>query len=259
MAQGAAITNGGDGAARDTRASFEHALVTLADASPSEVLRWAADRYAPRLAFATGFGPEGLVIFDLIARHRLAVDVFTLDTGLLFPETEALWRRLEEKYGRGIRAVNPALDLEEQASRHGEKLWETAPDRCCGIRKVDPLAQALSGHEAWISAIRADQTKDRAQASVVETDPRYGIVKVNPLLAWSSDEVWSYLRDNDVPTNPLHQQGYPSIGCWPCTSPVSPGEDPRAGRWRGRAKTECGLHSRPSRPVSHSIVRPEGA
>jgi phosphoadenosine phosphosulfate reductase len=261
MTQAAAVTDGrGAAAALGARAALEDARVRLADASPSQILRWAADRFAPRLAFATGFGPEGLVILDLIARHRLDVDVFTLDTGLLFPETYALWRRLEEKYGRGIRGVVPALDLEEQASRHGEKLWETAPDRCCGIRKVDPLAQALSGHEAWISAIRADQTRDRAQASVVEPDGRYGLVKVNPLLAWSSDEVWAYLRENDVPTNPLHQRGYPSIGCWPCTSPVSPGEDPRAGRWRGRAKTECGLHSRPSRSVSSfSLVpRPEG-
>lgn len=260
MTQTAAITNGGDEAAQDKRAAIEDARVRLADASPSEVLRWAAERFAPRLAFATGFGPEGLVIFDLIARHRLDVDVFTLDTGLLFPETYALWQKLERKYGRSIRAVRPALDLDEQAARHGAYLWEREPDRCCGIRKVEPLAQALSGHEAWISAIRRDQTKDRAEAEAVEADPRYGLVKVNPLLAWSSDEVWAYLRDNDVPTNPLHQLGYPSIGCWPCTSPVSPGEDPRAGRWRGRAKTECGLHSRPTRPVSpFSIVRPEGA
>jgi phosphoadenylyl-sulfate reductase (thioredoxin) len=260
MTQTAAITNGGDEAAQAKHAAIEDARVRLADASPSEVLRWAADRFAPRLAFATGFGPEGLVIFDLIARHRLDVDVFTLDTGLLFPETYALWRKLEQKYGRGIRALRPALDLDEQAARHGAYLWEREPDRCCGIRKVEPLAQALGGHEAWISAIRRDQTKDRAEAEPVEADPRYGLVKINPLVAWSSDEVWAYLRENDVPTNPLHQLGYPSIGCWPCTSPVSPGEDPRAGRWRGRAKTECGLHSRPTRPDSpFSLVRPEGA
>ena len=259
--QTAAITNGGDEAAHEKRAVIEDARVRLADASPSEVLRWAADRFAPRLAFATGFGPEGLVIFDLIARHRLDVDVFTLDTGLLFPETYALWQKLEQKYGRSIRAVRPALDLDEQAGRHGATLWEREPDRCCRIRKVEPLAQALRGHEAWISAIRWDQTKDRAEAEVVEAAPPYGLVKVNPLLAWSSDEVWAYLRAHDVPTNPLHQLGFPSIGCWPCTSPVGPGEGPRAGRWRGREKTECGLHSRTPRPVSSfSLVRrPEGA
>jgi phosphoadenosine phosphosulfate reductase len=222
------------------------ASLRLEGAGPGEVLRWAASRYAPRLAFATGFGPEGLVLLDLIARDRLSVDVFTLDTGVLFPETYALWRRLEERYPLKIRAVRPALDLDEQAARHGEALWEREPGRCCQIRKVEPLADALRGHEAWISAIRADQTHDRASAGVVERDARFGLVKVNPLLAWSSEDVWGYLREHDVPTNPLHEQGYPSIGCAPCTSPVSAGEDPRAGRWRGRSQTECGLHTRPS-------------
>jgi len=223
----------------------------LQGASPIDTLRWAVEQYAPRLAFATGFGPEGLVLFDLIARHRLDVDIFTLDTGLLFPETYRLWRALEERYRRPIRAVRPALDLEGQASRHGEALWEREPDRCCGIRKVDPLAEALRGHEAWITAIRADQTKERAHARVVEEDRRFGLVKVNPLLAWSHDDVWTYLREHDVPTNPLHHMGYPSIGCWPCTSPSRPDEHPRAGRWRGRIKTECGLHLRqPRTPLS---------
>jgi len=218
----------------------------LEGATPGETLRWAALRYAPRLAFATGFGPEGLVLLDLIARDLLSVDVFTLDTGVLFPETYALWRKLEQRYPLRIRAVRPALDLEEQAARHGAALWEREPGRCCGIRKVEPLAEALRGHDAWISAIRADQTVDRASARVVERDLRFGLVKVNPLLAWSSEDVWGYLREHDVPTNPLHERGYPSIGCGPCTSPVRPGEDPRAGRWRGRVKTECGLHARPA-------------
>ena len=226
------------------------ASLRLQGASPGDILRWAADCYAPRLAFATGFGPEGLVLLDLIAHHRLNVDVFTLDTGLLFPETYALWRKLEHRYPLRIRAVHPALDLPQQAARHGDALWEHQPDRCCGIRKVEPLAEALRGHEAWISAIRADQTTDRASARVVERDARFGLVKVNPLLAWSNEDVWGYLREHDVPTNPLHEQGYPSIGCRPCTSPVRPGEEPRAGRWRGRAKTECGLHARPPVPRS---------
>jgi phosphoadenylyl-sulfate reductase (thioredoxin) len=241
-------------------AALDEARARLEGASPSEILRWADERFAPRLVFATGFGPEGLVVLDLIARHRLRVDVFTLDTGLLFPETEALWKALEQKYGLLIRAVRPALSLDEQAARHGGALWQREPDRCCAIRKLEPLREALAGQLAWISAIRADQTRDRAAARVVERDERYGLVKVNPLLGWTSDEVWSYLREHDVETNPLHQQGYPSIGCWPCTSPVAPGEDPRAGRWRGRAKTECGLHSRPAGPVSPiPTVRTEGA
>ena len=110
---------------------------------------------------------------------------------------------------------------------------------------MDPLREALRGHDAWISAIRRDQTRDRAGAAAVERDPRYGLVKVNPLLAWSAEDVWAYLRERDVPVNPLHAAGYPSIGCQPCTTPVDAGEDPRAGRWRGREKTECGLHARP--------------
>jgi phosphoadenylyl-sulfate reductase (thioredoxin) len=231
----------------------------LRGATAEQILGWAAGRYAPRLAFATGFGPEGLVLLDLIARHRLGVDVFTLDTGLFFPETYALWQRLEDRYDLKIRAVRPADSLEAQAARHGEKLWETKPDLCCAIRKVEPLAHALLPHEAWISAIRADQTNDRAAASVVGRDPRYGLVKVNPLLGWTSEEVWSYLRTHDVPTNPLHERGYPSIGCWPCTSAVRQGEDPRAGRWRGLAKTECGLHARPAAHSTLSLSAAQGA
>ena len=132
-------------------------------------------------------------------------------------------------------------------ARHGDALWERAA-RTAAARSArwSRLAEALREHEAWISAIRADQTADRASARVVERDATLRLVKVNPLLAWSSEDVWDYLRENDVPTNPLHERGYPSIGCGPCTSPVLPGEDPRAGRWRGRIKTECGLHARPS-------------
>jgi phosphoadenylyl-sulfate reductase (thioredoxin) len=215
---------------------------------PLEVLAWASERFAPRLAFATGFGPEGCVLIDLIGRHRLPIDVFTLDTGLLFPETRELWRRLEARYGIAIRAVRPAQTVAEQAAAHGERLWARDADRCCDLRKVRPLRVALAGHLAWVAAIRRDQTVERAAAAVVERDPR-GLVKVSPLVAWSSAQVWQHLQEHDVPTSPLHALGYPSVGCWPCTSPVRPGEDPRAGRWRGQAKTECGLHLRPRNPI----------
>ena len=214
--------------------------------SAAEVLSWAAERFAPRITFATGFGAEGCVIVDLIARQRLPIDLFTLDTGLLFPETYALWRRLEARYGLLIRAVRPEQTVEEQALAHGDRLWERDADRCCALRKVEPLRSALAGFDAWIAAIRRDQTADRAKAAVVERDARYGLVKVNPLVAWTSADVAAYVREHDVPVNPLHDQGYPSIGCVPCTSRVLPGEDPRAGRWRGRTKTECGLHARPA-------------
>ena len=227
---------------------------------PVEALAWAAARFPKGVTFSTGFGAEGCVIVDLISRHELDVDVFTLDTGLLFPETYALWRRLEERYGLTIRAVRPAETVAEQARAHGERLWEREPDRCCALRKVEPLRQALAGSAAWVSAIRREQTPDRATARVVEWDERFSLVKLNPLAGWTHAEVWDYVREHHVPVSPLHAQGYASIGCHPCTSPVAAGEDPRAGRWRGKSKTECGLHSRPQSPsIPLRAARPEGA
>jgi phosphoadenylyl-sulfate reductase (thioredoxin) len=208
-----------------------------------EILRWASETYGSRLTFATGFGAEGCAIIDLVARHELPIDLFTLDTGLLFPETYELWRRLEAKYGVTIRAVRPAQSVDEQAAALGPALWEREPDRCCDLRKVRPLRAALAGFDAWITAIRRDQTPERATAQVVEQDRKFGLVKVNPLVAWTHDEVWAHLYAHDVPYNPLHERGYPSIGCQPCTSAVVPGENLRAGRWRGSAKKECGLHA----------------
>ncbi len=211
---------------------------------PERILAVAAARFTPRIAFATGFGAEGCVILDMIGRHRLPIDVFTLDTGLLFPETHDLWRKLEARYRLRIRAVRPALDLPQQAALRGDRLWERDPDSCCAIRKVAPLDAALEGLDAWVTAIRREQTRDRATVRVLERDPRFGLVKVNPLAAWTHEQVWTYVRAHDVPVSPLHARGYPSIGCIPCTSPVRPGEDARAGRWRGREKKECGLHAR---------------
>jgi len=218
----------------------------------AEILAWAADRYQAGLTFATGFGAEGCVIIDLIGRQGLPIDVFTLDTGLLFPETYELWRRLEARYGLTIRAVRSALSVEAQAEHHGPRLWERYPDRCCEMRKVLPLRAQLERFEAWVTAIRREQTPHRADARVVEWDAKFGLLKVNPLVRWTRRDVWRHLLDHDVPYNPLHDRGYPSIGCWPCTSAVRPGEDERAGRWRGHAKTECGLHG-PVIPVTSVI------
>jgi phosphoadenosine phosphosulfate reductase len=211
--------------------------------SAIDVLRAASRRFGPRLTFATGFGAEGCVIIDLIARANLQVDLFTLDTGVLFPETYALWRQLETTYGVTIRPVRSELTLDAQAAAHGAALWERDPDRCCDLRKVRPLRTALAGFDAWITAIRRDQTAERASARLVEHDAKFGLLKVNPLAAWTHDDVWAHIYANDVPTNPLHAQGYPSIGCIHCTTAVAPGEDSRAGRWRTSLKTECGIHS----------------
>jgi phosphoadenosine phosphosulfate reductase len=215
---------------------------SLEGATPVDVLRWAADSFAPKLGFGTGFGVEGCVIIDLIGRNQLPVDVFTLDTGLFFDETYALWRKLEARYGVKIRGVQPELTVDQQAMVHGPELWQRNSDACCRMRKIEPLAREAKGFDAWITAIRRDQTSDRRAAGVVERDARFGLVKVNPLAGWTAGQVWRYVLDNDVPYNPLHDHGFPSIGCAPCTTAVAPGEDPRAGRWRGSGKTECGLH-----------------
>jgi phosphoadenylyl-sulfate reductase (thioredoxin) len=220
------------------------AAARLAGRPAEEVLEWAVRRFA-RVVFTTGFGAEGCVLLDLIARRGLPIELLTLETGLLFPETHALWRRLEERYGIRIRGLKPELSVAQQAALHGERLWERDPDACCRMRKVLPLRAALSGRDAWVTSIRSDQTPGRAQARVIERDPVFGIVKVNPLLGWSPDDVWAHVRAHQVPVSPLHARGYPSIGCWPCTSPVLADEDPRAGRWRGRETAACGLHERP--------------
>ena len=221
----------------------------LEGAEPLETLMWAVGRFGQRLTFATGFGPEGCVLIDLIGRHRLPVDLFTLDTGLLFPETRELWTALETRYNVTIRSVRPHQSVEQQAAAHGDQLWATAPYRCCEMRKVFPLQTELAKMDAWITAIRRDQTAERATARVVEPDKKFGLTKVNPLVRWTKSDVWSYLKDHEVPYNRLHYQGFPSIGCKPCTTPVEHGEGERTGRWRGITKTECGLHD-------HSIPAP---
>jgi len=206
----------------------------LEDETPERILAWASEQL-PRLTFATGFGAEGCVIIDLIARAGLPIDLFTLDTGVLFPETYALWRQLEARYGVTIRAV--------RAESPEPELWTRDADACCEQRKIRPLRAALAGFEAWITAIRRDQTPERASTQVVEHDHKFGLVKVNPLVTWTHDQVWAHIYAHDVPYNPLHERGYPSIGCAPCTSAIVPGENLRAGRWRGAAKKECGLHT----------------
>lgn len=230
------------------------AATDLELADPLDTLRWAVERFGDRLTFATGFGPEGCVLIDLIGRHRLPIDIFTLDTGLLFPETRDLWKALERRYGFTIRGVRPRQTVEEQATAHGDQLWEHAPDRCCKLRKVFPLRAELARVDAWITAIRREQTPGRAGARVTEHDDKFGIVKVNPLVRWVKDDVWSYLHTHEVPYNPLHDLGFPSIGCLPCTTAVQAGEDERAGRWRGNPKTECGLHG-PAVPTPGALAR----
>jgi phosphoadenylyl-sulfate reductase (thioredoxin) len=216
---------------------------------PGEVLSWAHATFGPRLLFATGFGVDGCVLVDIIARRALPIRIVSLDTGLLFPETYELWRRLERRYGRRIEPIVPAETVDEQAATNGPALWERDPDLCCRLRKVLPLRRALAGVDAWITSIRRDHSVTRAHVRVAERDTVFGLVKINPLAGWSSKQVWKYAREHGVPYNALHDRGYPSIGCTPCTSPVASMEDLRAGRWPGRAKTECGLHGGQRAPV----------
>jgi phosphoadenosine phosphosulfate reductase len=220
-------------------------LERLADAleaeGPQAVLAWALARYHPRIALAMSFQAEDCALLDMAVALCPDVRAFYLDTGLLFPETYALIPRLEARYGVRI-ARYAGVSLEEQEAAHGPRLWERDPDRCCYLRKVAPLRAALAGLDAWITGIRREQTPARGRARVVEWDARFGLVKVNPLAAWDRRTLWAYILRRRVPYNELHDRGYPSIGCAPCTRPVQPGEDPRSGRWPGRAKTECGLH-----------------
>jgi phosphoadenosine phosphosulfate reductase len=220
------------------------AAAELETASAAEIIGWAADHFPARLTFATSLGLEDCVLTDLIAASGLKIQLFTLDTGLLFPESYALWKEIEDRYRISIQAVKPQFTVGEQAEREGDALWAREPDRCCDLRKIEPLRRTLAGYDAWITAIRRDQTPERANAPVVGWDGRFGLVKINPLVRWTSADVRAYVSEHRVPYNPLHDSNYPSIGCMPCTSPVMPGEDPRSGRWRGTEKTECGLHLR---------------
>ena len=229
-------------AVRAELAAFAQALEHR---SAEDILRWASDHYDHRLTCASSLGIEDCVLIDMIARAKLPVDLFTLDTGLLCAETSGLWRQIEDRYGVTIRAVRPEHTVAEQTVHEGAELWLREPDRCCDLRKMQPLAQTLSRFDAWITAIRRDQTPERANAPIVGWDGRFALIKINPLARWTFDEVKAYAAEHDVPYNLLHDRGYPSIGCVPCTSPVRLGEDPRSGRWRGKEKTECGLHLRP--------------
>jgi phosphoadenosine phosphosulfate reductase len=210
---------------------------------PAEtVLRWALREFGPDVALATGFGAEGCVLIRMLSEIDRSARMFYLDTDLLFPETYELIRELETRYGVHFEQRTSRLSLAAQAARYGERLWEREPDVCCRLRKVEPLREMLSGLRAWITAIRREQTAARAGARVVERDRKFELVKINPLAGWTKGDVWRYIKEHDVPYNPLYDSGYRSIGCQPCTTPVQIGEKDRAGRWRGVAKTECGLH-----------------
>lgn len=227
----------------EARAEMVRESARLEGATPFEILRWGLERYQDRFTFATAFGPEGMVIIHYLAQLDKNVRIFNLDTGYQFQETLDLRDRVAERYGIEVELVKPELSVEEYEAANGGPVYKTDPSRCCGDRKLTVLRRALSGMEAWGSAIRRDQSPDRAKAPIVGWDAKFSLVKISPLANSTKRDIWKLITDENIPYNPLHDQGYPSVGCWPCTRAVTFGEDERAGRWSGTQKTECGLHS----------------
>jgi phosphoadenosine phosphosulfate reductase len=225
---------------REELAAASQALET---ASPQEILRWAVDHYAPKFTMATAFGPEGMVLIHMLSEIAPDTPIFNLDTGYQFKETLELREEVKRRYGIEVELKRPALTVEQYEAANGGPVYRTDPDRCCFERKIKVLQEAAAGMHAWSSAIRRDQSPDRANVPIVGWDKKFGLVKISPLANWTKKLVWSFITKHNVPYNPLHDQGYTSIGCWPCTRPVQIGEDERAGRWSGFAKTECGLHT----------------
>lgn len=215
----------------------------LENATPIEILTWGLERYQDKFTFATAFGPEGMTILYFLSKIDPSVRVFNLDTGYQFKETLELRDQVQRKYGIDVQLFKPELSVEEYEAAHGGPVYRTDPNKCCFDRKISVLHRATEGMQAWASAIRRDQSPDRAKAPIVGWDAKFSLVKISPLANWTSNDVWRLIMDEQIPYNPLHDQGYTSIGCWPCTRSVGLGEDERAGRWSGTQKTECGLHS----------------
>lgn len=222
--------------------SLTEARAAELETMPAEdVLRWAADEFGGHLCLSCSWQKQSSVLVHMVCELGLDVDFVELDTQLFFKESYETRERLVERYG--IALVVPAvITVAEQHRREGPNLWERDPDRCCHIRKVEPLIRALDPYDAWISGIRREQSPSRAQTRKVERSERYGVWKVQPLADWSEKDVWRYIMQNDIPYNPLHDVGYRSIGCIPCTRPTRPDEEERAGRWAGSDKLECGIH-----------------
>jgi phosphoadenosine phosphosulfate reductase len=210
----------------------------LAEQSPAHILRWAVAEFHPQLVLATAFGAEGCCLIHLLADLQPRPRFINLDTGYQFAETLAMRAALHARYGIDVELIQPDTTVAEYEAEHGGPLYQHRPDQCCHDRKIIPLRRVLAGAQAWISAIRKDQTAHRAVADVVQWDAKFGLFKVNPLLTWTKKDVWKLITEQKIPYNVLHDQGYESVGCWPCTQPGAG----RAGRWAGSAKKECGLH-----------------
>jgi phosphoadenosine phosphosulfate reductase len=211
-------------------------------ADPRTIIAWAADRFMPRLAVTSSFQTQSVALLHLIGQTRPDIPVIFLDTGYHFPETLAYRDQLVEQFGLTLRVIRPAAAPTDLAKPHADALYRRDPEMCCYVNKVEPMQRALRDLDAWLTGIRRDQTENRAHAQPVERLDD-GRVKINPLLAWTRQDLWTYINRHDLPSHPLFNQGYLSIGCAPCTAPVADGDDERSGRWAGTGKTECGLHT----------------
>jgi phosphoadenosine phosphosulfate reductase len=211
-------------------------------APPEEILAWATSTFAPDAVLTMSFQHEGVVIAHMLREIAPQTPIFFIDTGYHFPETLAYRDELISRFGLPVRNLTSVMPREELVAKHGDHLYDRDPDLCCKINKVDPMQLALVGVRAWINGRRRDQAVTRQAMAIVER-LNGGVVKLNPLANWNSRDTYRYLTKHDIPTHPLFEQGYTSIGCWPCTRPVLAGEDERAGRWAGRGKVECGLHT----------------
>ena len=228
---------------------LDELLSQISGKSPAEAISIVYQSHPSETVFSTSFGIEDQVITDLIAKYAVGVNIFTLDTGRLFPETYSLWSTTIEKYALKINTFSPDADvLNDFLATHGPNSFYTSVEqrkKCCEIRKVRPLQKALAGNKIWITGIRAEQSPNRDGMKMLEWDEANQLIKFHPLMNWTHEEVKAYVAKNNVPYNPLHDRGFVSIGCAPCTRAIKEGEDFRAGRWwwEDNSKKECGLHS----------------
>jgi phosphoadenosine phosphosulfate reductase len=211
-------------------------------ADPREIVKWAVETYGDGLSVGASFGgASGMAILHMVAQFRPNVHVFVIDTDYLFEETHETMRQSVPVLGlQNVNVYKSQLTHEQQANQYGSALWMRDPDLCCELRKIEPNRRALDGKSAWVSGLRRDQSEGRADTPIVSWAPKFGVVKLNPLANWNESQTWDYVLKNNIPYNPLLNQGYASIGCYNCTVP---GVQGRAGRWQGFDKEECGLHT----------------
>ena len=226
----------------NAESNFEAINCYFENRSLEDLLNWSLGTFGDRVAQVTSFGPTGMVILEHLARLSPGIRVITLDTQFLFDETYALLEEVQRRYPITLDIRRPVLTPARQEQIYGPELWATNPDKCCQLRKVIPLQEILAGLDAWYTGLRRDQSSTRTQLPLLSWDAKYDLVKINPLAHWSRGQVWSYILEQNIPYNSLHDNGYASIGCTHCTLPNSNQADERSGRWHNRQKTECGIH-----------------